>query len=198
MALSCLLCPSCFSWCNIGQSTTEPVALKDVNRVVLDSTRAGTECVILNLGLRICGTGAALANAPLVQNKSYFEVKVRAGATWGIGVATSNTDLDDVPLGKDAQSWVLTSDGTIVHNGTVVGQLQDKPLEGNVIGVSYDHVELNFFVNGRATNCPVLGIRGRVFPVVYVDDEAILDVMFSEFTFPPPEGFDAIMFERGI
>lgn len=196
--MSCFLCPSGFSWCSLGQSNTEPVALKDVNRVMLDTNKAGTECVILNSGLRICGTGAALANAPLVQNKSYFEVKVRTGGTWGLGVATASTDLDDVPLGKDTQSWVLTSDGAIVHNGAVVAQLPNKPLEGNVIGVSYDHVELNFFVNGRAANCPVRGIRGKVLPVVYVDDEAILDVSFTEFTFPPPDGYDAIMFERGI
>lgn len=30
-------------------------------------------------GRRICGTGAALANAPLVQDKSYFEVKIQCG-----------------------------------------------------------------------------------------------------------------------
>ena len=28
---------------------------------------------------RLCGTGAALANAPLVQDKSYFEVKIQTG-----------------------------------------------------------------------------------------------------------------------
>ena len=28
-------------------------------------------------GKRICGTGAALANAPLVQDKSYFEMKIQ-------------------------------------------------------------------------------------------------------------------------
>ena len=29
-------------------------------------------------GKRICGTGAALANAPIVQNKAYFEVKLQS------------------------------------------------------------------------------------------------------------------------
>ena len=28
-------------------------------------------------GKRICGTGAALANAPLVQDKSFFEMKIQ-------------------------------------------------------------------------------------------------------------------------
>lgn len=38
---------------------------------------AGQDVVIVKNGQRICGSGAALANAPLVQNKSYFEVKVQ-------------------------------------------------------------------------------------------------------------------------
>lgn len=33
--------------------------------------------VIVKNGHRICGTGAALASAPVVQNKAYFEVKVQ-------------------------------------------------------------------------------------------------------------------------
>ena len=40
---------------------------------------AGVDCVIVKSGRRICGTGAALANAPLVQDKSYFEIKLQCG-----------------------------------------------------------------------------------------------------------------------
>ena len=39
----------------------------------------GVDCVIVKSGRRICGTGAALANAPLVQDKSYFEIKIQCG-----------------------------------------------------------------------------------------------------------------------
>ena len=39
----------------------------------------GGDCVIVKSGRRICGTGAALANAPLVQDKSYFEIKIQCG-----------------------------------------------------------------------------------------------------------------------
>ena len=42
---------------------------------------AGVDCVIVKSGRRICGTGAALANAPLVQDKSYFEIKMQCGGT---------------------------------------------------------------------------------------------------------------------
>lgn len=34
-------------------------------------------------------------------------------------------------------------------------------------GVTYDHVELNLYLNGKNMNCPASGIRGTVFPVVY-------------------------------
>jgi hypothetical protein len=29
-------------------------------------------------GKRICGTGAALSNAPIAQDKAYFEVKIQS------------------------------------------------------------------------------------------------------------------------
>ena len=34
--------------------------------------------------------------------------------------------------------------------------------------------------------------------VCTVDDGAILDVQFSDFSFPTPDGFDRIMFEKNI
>lgn len=38
---------------------------------------SGHEVVIVKNGQRICGSGGALASAPLVQSKSYFEVKIQ-------------------------------------------------------------------------------------------------------------------------
>jgi len=35
-------------------------------------------------------------------------------------------------------------------------------------------------------------------PPSVVDDGAILDVQFLDFTYPPPDGFDRIMFEKNI
>ena len=34
--------------------------------------------VIVKNGRRICGVGACLSNAPIVQDKAYFEVKVQS------------------------------------------------------------------------------------------------------------------------
>lgn len=34
-------------------------------------------------------------------------------------------------------------------------------------GVTYDHVELNFYINGRPTNTPVTSFKGTVYPALY-------------------------------
>ena len=34
-------------------------------------------------------------------------------------------------------------------------------------GLSYDHVELNIYLNGENLNCPIYGIKGTVYPVFY-------------------------------
>lgn len=49
--------------------------------------------VVVKGGLRVCGSGAVLGNAPLVQSKSYFEVKIQQSGSWSIGLATRQTDL---------------------------------------------------------------------------------------------------------
>jgi len=38
----------------------------------------GNDVVIVKNGKRICGTGAALSNAPIAQDKAYFEVKLQS------------------------------------------------------------------------------------------------------------------------
>lgn len=53
----------------------------------------GYEVVIVKGGQRVCGSGGALGNAPLVQSKSYFEVKIQQGGSWAIGLATRQTNL---------------------------------------------------------------------------------------------------------
>ena len=34
-------------------------------------------------------------------------------------------------------------------------------------GITYDHVELHFYVNGKPMNRPIMGIKGTVFPIFY-------------------------------
>ncbi|XP_041098041.1 uncharacterized protein LOC121309192 [Polyodon spathula] len=66
----------CLRWCGDGGSGHVP--LKEMPAVQLDTHHMGTDVVIVKSGRRICGTGGCLANAPLHQNKSYFEFKIQS------------------------------------------------------------------------------------------------------------------------
>ncbi|XP_078614581.1 SPRY domain-containing protein 7-like [Branchiostoma floridae x Branchiostoma japonicum] len=191
-------CFCCFRCCWASAGGFNHVPLKELPTVQLDTSHMGTDVVIVKSCRRICGTGAALANAPIVQNKAYFEIKVQSTGIWGVGLATRKSNLNSVPLGMDKDSWVLRSDGTVFHDGEMIHKLTNYVEEGDVIGVTYDHIEMNFFRNGTQLPCTVTGIRGTVFPVFYVDESAILDTQFSQFYHTAPEGFEGIMFEQSL
>lgn len=84
------------------------------------------------------------------------------------------------------------------------------PQEGDIIGITYDHVELNFYLNGRNLNVPTLikltnsqAFNGEynsneIYPCLYVDDGAILDLIVDNFNFQVPSGFDKIMVEQTL
>lgn len=38
----------------------------------------GQDIVIVKNGRRLCGSGGALTNVPIIQNKAYFEVKIQS------------------------------------------------------------------------------------------------------------------------
>lgn len=148
-------------------------------------------------GCRICGSGGSLGSAPLVQSKSYFEVKLQQSGNWSIGLATRKADLNKTKGGTDSESWCLNSDNTVTHNNeiiyTIVGDSEENemkmisaenisenipglpnktniPSEGDTIGVTYDHVELNFYLNGKNLDIPVLNIKGTVYPALFGEE----------------------------
>jgi hypothetical protein len=41
------------------------------------------------------------------------------------------------------------------------------PVEGDTIGVAYDHIELNFYLNGKSMEIPVRNVKGSVYPALY-------------------------------
>lgn len=157
--------------------------------------------MLLKNGKRICGAGGALATAPLVQSKSYFEVKLQQNGYWAIGVATKQTNINSIKGGSDPYSWCLCSDNTVRHGDKEISRVENidstdnlasnfsdetklieddskentadlksipnSPAEGDTIGVTYDHVELNFYLNGKNLEVPVLNVKGSVFPVLY-------------------------------
>ncbi|XP_040156355.1 SPRY domain-containing protein 7 [Anopheles arabiensis] len=238
----------CLKNCLNGVLPAQSVHItKTANPVQLDSSHMGHEVVIIKNGLRACGTGGVLANAPLVQSKSYFEVKLQQSGHWSIGLATQQTDLNQSVGGKDRESWCLNSNHLVLHGGDVIYRLDASkgsavpnggqnspghtvpgtvpvdlspisappafpsaasppggsgesglPQEGDTIGVAYDHVELNFYLNGKNLNVPVLNVRGTVYPCLFVDDGAILDIVLDNFAYGPPPGFERILVEQSL
>jgi len=178
------------------------------NPIQLDtSLLVGYEVVIVKSGQRVCGAGAVLGNAPLVQSKSYFEVKVQQGGSWSVGLATRQTDLNLTVGGMDEFSWALCSDHNIRHNkeelhkvSISVGSNASYPniQEGDVIGVSFDHIQLKFYVNGQEIEYSISNVKGTNYPALYVDDGAILDIILEHFTYPPPSGFEKVMLEQSL
>ncbi|KAJ8939931.1 hypothetical protein NQ318_007859 [Aromia moschata] len=177
------------------------------NPIQLDTSFMGYEVVIVKGGQRVCGAGAALGNAPLVQSKSYFEVKIQQSGSWSVGLATRQTDLSLTQGGMDEFSWALNHDHIICHNkqelykinisnGTT-GEIQSIQ-EGDIIGVAFDHIQLKFFVNGTEIDHSVTNIKGTVYPALYVDDGAILDIILDNFNYPAPSGFEKIMLEQSL
>uniref|UniRef100_A0A673T8I8 SPRY domain containing 7 n=1 Tax=Suricata suricatta TaxID=37032 RepID=A0A673T8I8_SURSU len=148
--------------------------------------------------LRCCRDGGT-GHIPLKEMPA-VQLDTQHMGIWGIGVATQKVNLNQIPLGRDVHSLVMRSDGALYHNSEEKNRLpaNSLPQEGDVVGITYDHVELNVYLNGKNMHCPASGIRGTVYPVVYVDDSAILDCQFSEFYHTPPPGFEKILFEQQI
>ncbi|XP_026466229.1 SPRY domain-containing protein 7-like [Ctenocephalides felis] len=219
----------CLKGCldTLGYSNNVPMRVRE-NPVRLDTSHMGHEVVIVKGGRRVCGSGAALASAPLVQSKSYFEVKLQQAGSWSVGVATRQADLNHSQGGNDKESWCLNSDCTVRHDNVVIHSLPTDsanpdslssgpllgskdpgdlissdvasrtPTEGDTLGVSYDHIALNFYLNGKDLEIPVNNVRGTVYPVLYVDEGAILDIILDDFTHTPPPGFSKIMIEQSL
>ncbi|NXG50477.1 SPRY7 protein, partial [Psilopogon haemacephalus] len=128
-ALGFCCCPCCQG------GDDDSVPLEEMPAVQLDTQRMGTDVVVVKNGRRICGTGGCLANAPLHQNKSYFEFKIQSPGIWGIGVATQKANLNQIPLGRDIHSLVMRNDGALYYNNEEKNRLpaNNLPQEGDVV-----------------------------------------------------------------
>ncbi|OQV24059.1 putative SPRY domain-containing protein 7 [Hypsibius exemplaris] len=193
----CNFCKSYGLW-NDGDADRSELILEVHPPVALDTTRMGDEVVVIKNGGRLCGSGGCIATASIVQDKAYFEVKVQRDGQWGVGLSLGTVNVNNIPFGVDNQSWILREDGKVYHNNQVVAAVSEVPHESDVIGVTYDHVEMSFHLNGKPLNTSVRGPKGTVFPSAFVDKDAILDFYFANFQFAPPAGFSRIMYEQTI
>lgn len=124
----------------------------------------------------------------------------------------------------DKESWCLCSDNGVYHEGREIHRLVEKPTnriepenvievpetntippnltgipqEGDTIGISFDHIELNFYLNGKNLEVPVHHVKGAIYPALFVDEGAILDIVLDNFNYHPPPGFDRIMLEQSL
>ncbi|OUC41479.1 SPRY domain protein [Trichinella nativa] len=191
MCLECVQGPSFFG--------TNHVRLHDVASICLDSERSGENVVLLKDCTRICGSGASLCTAPLLQDNSYFEIKIQQAGSWGVGIASPDVDLNRIPLGKDMKSCVLRCDGKVYRNDQVVCEKQLLVEEGDHVRIAYNHIDLQFAINDSNDWISTPAMKGVVvFPVVYADDGAIIDVSFSEFNCPPPDRYQPVLLEQSL
>ncbi|CAB0037345.1 unnamed protein product [Trichogramma brassicae] len=189
---------NCFDSFRLVSAQHEMEKKERENVIGLDDEFACQEVVLLKNASRVCGRGGVLGNAPLIQSKSYFEVKILQDGYWSVGIASRSTNLESCG-GDDSESWCLDSLGEVKHNKVQIHKLQKESFqEGDIIGVSYDHVELNFYLNGKSLEVPVIGIKGTTFPALHVDNGAILDLIVENFVYTPPMGFDKIMLEQSL
>lgn len=88
-------------------------------------------------------------------------------------------------------SLVMRNGRALYHKNKEKNRLLAKclPQEGDVVAITYDHIELNVYLNGENMNCPSSGIQGTMYLVVYVDDGAILDCKFCDFYHTPTTDF---------
>lgn len=132
------------------------------------------------------------------------------------GVATnkSNDDTEQLLPVESTKSSSSNNLGNVLpapSTTTSSSQRSVLPQEGDIIGVTYDHVELNFYLNGKNLNVATL-IKlsnnsqphnseynsNEIYPCIFVDDGGILDIIVDNFNFPIPSGYDKIMVEQTL
>lgn len=79
-------------------------------------------------------------------NASAIFFKTHFIGVWGIGLGSEKADLNVIPMGNDADSWVMCSDGYLRHNKEEMHRITQLPQEGDTI-VSLNSQELNLFLN---------------------------------------------------
>ena len=52
---------------------------------------------------------------------------------WGLGLANSKVNLNTIPMGNDADSWVMSSVGCLQYNKEEVYQITQTIQEGDII-----------------------------------------------------------------
>lgn len=91
----------------------------------------------------------------------------------------------------DEFSWTLNSDGTIRHNkhelfnfrtsNSSSATVAQSPQEGDIIGISFDHIQLKFYINGVEVDHSLSNIKGTVYPALYGKFSNLYKMFISKF-----------------
>jgi len=135
-------------------------------------------------GTTISGTGSVLADAPVLQDKGYFEATIVKGGTFALGVATKDSPLDGILAhDKVPSAWTVTNSASIS--------------DGDVIGCAVDQADYPvqvYFYKGSQLIEQMSGVRGEVLPAFSVGDGAIIEANFGKTEYGSmPAGFQGII-----
>lgn len=104
-------------------------------------------------------------NIILHDDKQLYKLSMKSSNTNKTNATTTITTslIDDTNLTTDNNGDGNKIDTTVI--GTIINT--EIPSEGDTIGVAYDHVELNFYLNGKKLDTPILNVKGTVYPALY-------------------------------
>mmetsp|Transcript_19514 Transcript_19514/g.36073 ORF Transcript_19514/g.36073 Transcript_19514/m.36073 type:complete len:194 (+) Transcript_19514:45-626(+) len=189
-----LLCCDCFKDAQVESGT--------VDQAVFDNKAKSSQVKLSPDGSILSGTGCAVANSALHQDKCYFEVTLTKlpdeNASFCIGVCHRSPAVvkNDV-LGDLEQSWAFNA-----ANST-------EPFEeGDVISCLFDQStgkpQLSFKRNNQdlPPSTIVKGFKGTVYPGASLDNGCELSFNFSiegdGFKYRPPPGFSGLIPSRSL
>ncbi|PHJ17883.1 spry domain-containing protein 7-like [Cystoisospora suis] len=129
------------------------------------------------------GVGLALANAPMEQDKVYFEVRVLEPGTLLVG-AMRAPPTEVIPWSED-EFKALLSEETATHCGFAEFGCNGTAVEkDDVISCAFDQSDfptsLHFALNGASLPSKTkTGLRGEMWPAVALQDGAVAQLIFD-------------------
>lgn len=124
------------------------------------------------------GTAAIRSTESLSEGQHYWEVKMSTpvyGTDMMVGVGTSEARLNHLAnkfhslLGEDEESWGLSYQGTIHHNGQKERYTANRLGQGSIIGLYLDSWlgHLSFYLNRQPLGLAFDGLRHKqLFPII--------------------------------
>lgn len=151
----------------------------------------------------VCGTGLALADVPVEQDRTYWE--------WQIKMAIPNMSsklelMFGVSNKRNTKFYEILAESTIPSSkhGTKFMSSLPNLKDGDVVGVLVQQSEvpmIQLYLNGDHTG-QISKFRGTVFPSIYLPPgSASATFLYSTDQFvngPPRPGFEPLMAERSI